>query len=166
MSSFSALVLAAILGGAPDTTILQFSSQRCQHCQTMQPIVAQLTQQGVNVQVIDVDRQLSVAQQHRINGVPTFVAISGGQEVGRIEGVTTAAKLVALVQPAAAGNFDGIPPSPEPPAPRHTVKNQPTRFLPTNPPVLLRCVSRWKTRSATALAPGPSSTRTKMKHSS
>jgi len=117
MSSFSALVLAAILGGAPDTTILQFSSQRCQHCQTMQPIVAQLTQQGVNVQVIDVDRQLSVAQQHRINGVPTFVAISGGQEVGRIEGVTTAAKLVALVQPAAAGNFEGIPPSPEPRTP-------------------------------------------------
>ncbi len=106
MSPIYALTLAAILGSAPDTTLLQFSSQRCQHCQSMQPVIAQLAQQGINVQVIDVDRQLSVAQQHRINGVPTFVAVSGGRELGRIEGVTTADKLVTLAgwaAPAAAG---------------------------------------------------------------
>lgn len=117
MNSFSALALLAVLGGAPDTTLLQFSSQRCQHCQSMQPIVAQLAQQGVNVQVIDVDRQLSVAQQHRVSGVPTFVAVSGGREVGRIEGVTTAAKLAALAQPGAAANVDAIPPMPPFPSP-------------------------------------------------
>jgi S1-C subfamily serine protease len=97
MNPISALALAAILGAAPDATLLQFSSQRCQHCQSMQPVIAQLAQQGINVQVIDVDRQLSVAQQHQISGVPTFVAVSGGRELGRIEGVTTADKLVTLV---------------------------------------------------------------------
>lgn len=117
MSSFSALALLAILGGAPETTLLQFSSQRCQHCQTMQPVVAQLAQQGVNVQVIDVDRQLSLAQQHRISGVPTFVAVSGGREVGRIEGVTTANKLAALLQPMGMPGYDPISTSPEPRAP-------------------------------------------------
>jgi S1-C subfamily serine protease len=87
----------AVLAAAPDTTLLQFSSQRCQHCQSMQPVVAQLARQGVNVQTIDVDQQLSVARQFQINGVPTYVAVSGGREVGRIEGVAPPDKLAALV---------------------------------------------------------------------
>jgi thioredoxin-like negative regulator of GroEL len=106
MSSFSSLALLAILAvtgeGTPsvpatETTLLQFSSQQCQHCQSMQPVVAQLAQQGVNVQTIDVDQQLSVARQFQIAGVPTFVAVSGGREIGRIEGVTSPDKLAALV---------------------------------------------------------------------
>jgi S1-C subfamily serine protease len=97
MSVFSSLALWAVLGAAPDTTLLQFSSQRCQHCQSMQPVVAQLAQQGVNVQTIDVDQQLSVARQFQINGVPTYVAVSNGREVGRIEGVAPPDKLAALV---------------------------------------------------------------------
>lgn len=96
MNSFSTLALLAVLGAAPDSTLLQFSSQRCQHCQSMQPMVAQLAQQGVNVQTIDVDQQLSVARQFQVAGVPTYVAVVGGKEVGRIEGVTTAEKLSAL----------------------------------------------------------------------
>ena len=72
MSSLSSLALLAVLAAAPDTTLLQFSSKRCQHCQSMQPVVAQLAQQGVNVQTIDVDQQLSVARQFQIAGVPTY----------------------------------------------------------------------------------------------
>jgi S1-C subfamily serine protease len=97
MSSLSSLALLAVLAAAPDTTLLQFSSQRCQHCQSMQPVVAQMAQQGVNVQTIDVDQQLSVARQFQIGGVPTYVAVSGGREVGRIEGVTSPDKLAALI---------------------------------------------------------------------
>jgi S1-C subfamily serine protease len=104
MSSLSSFVLLAVLGAAPDTTLLQFSSQRCQHCQSMQPVVAQLAQQGVNVQTIDVDQQLSVARQFQIAGVPTYVAVSGGREVGRIEGVASPDKLTALVGASAPAN--------------------------------------------------------------
>jgi S1-C subfamily serine protease len=106
MSSFSSLALLAVLSASPDTTLLQFSSQRCQHCQSMQPVVAQLAQQGVKVQTIDVDQQLSVARQFQIAGVPTFVVVSGGREVGRIEGVTSAEKLGTLV--GATGQGPGI----------------------------------------------------------
>jgi S1-C subfamily serine protease len=113
MSSITSWALLAVLAvtgeGTPsvpatETTLLQFSSQRCQHCQSMQPVVAQLAQQGVNVQTIDVDQQLSVARQFQIAGVPTFVAVSGGREIGRIEGVTSPDKLAALVGWAAPTN--------------------------------------------------------------
>jgi S1-C subfamily serine protease len=107
MNAISSLVLAAIVSGAPgdgtrsvpttETTLLTFSSQRCQFCQAMQPIVAQLAQQGVSVQPIDVDQQLPVARQFQVSGVPTFIAVNGGREVGRVEGVTSYEKLAALL---------------------------------------------------------------------
>jgi len=109
MSSFSSLALLAVLAATPDTTLLQFSSQRCQHCQSMQPVIAQLAQQGVNVQTVDVDQQLSVARQFQIAGVPTYVAVSGGREVGRIEGVTSPDKLAALVGWTPPNNVAAMP---------------------------------------------------------
>jgi S1-C subfamily serine protease len=66
----------------------------------MQPLVQQLAAQGVAVQVVDVEQQLAVAQRHQVKGVPTFVALRGSQELGRIEGVTTADKLIALTRGA------------------------------------------------------------------
>src|SRR5262245_30592547 len=107
MNAVSSLLLAAVFSGAPDvsppaeTTLLQFTSQRCQFCQAMQPIVSQLAQSGVSVQPIDVDQQLPVARQFQVSGVPTFVAVSGGREIGRIEGVTSYEKIDALTK---AGN--------------------------------------------------------------
>jgi thiol-disulfide isomerase/thioredoxin len=110
MNAVSSLLLAAIFSGAPgvspstDATLLQFTSQRCQFCQAMQPIVAQLAQQGVSVQPIDVDQQLPVARQFQVSGVPTFIAVSGGREIGRIEGVTSYEKLAALTKAATGGS--------------------------------------------------------------
>jgi S1-C subfamily serine protease len=119
MNAASSLALLAILSVPNDGTprgpaidsavLLQFSSQRCTHCQSMQPIIAQLARQGVNVQVIDVDQQLNVAQQFQVPGVPTFVALSGGRETGRIVGVTSYEKLAALAMGAgASGHVPGV----------------------------------------------------------
>jgi thiol-disulfide isomerase/thioredoxin len=86
------------LPSAGSTTLLEFASSSCPHCQSMRPIVQQLAAQGVAVQVVHVEQQLAVAQQYQVKGVPTFVALRGGQELGRLEGVTTADKLAELVQ--------------------------------------------------------------------
>src|SRR5262245_57181017 len=100
MSAVSSFALLAILSASSDTVLLQFASQRCQHCQSMQPIVARLVQQGSQLQVINVDQQPEAAQQFKVSGVPTFVAVSGGREIGRIEGVTSYEKLAALTKSA------------------------------------------------------------------
>jgi thiol-disulfide isomerase/thioredoxin len=115
MNAVSSLLLAAVFSGAPgvsppaEATLLQFTSQRCQFCQAMQPIVAQLAQQGVSVQPIDVDQQLPVARQFQVSGVPTFIAVTGGREVGRIEGVTSYEKLAALANVNRGGIGAQIP---------------------------------------------------------
>ena len=134
MNAVSSLALLAVLSAPGDTTLLQFSSQRCQHCQAMQPVVARLAEQGVAVQVIDVDQQLDVARQFKVNGVPTYIAVSGGREVGRVEGATSYEKLAGLMQAPAArsqgpitGDLGSIPPSPQPLAPSPLPPDQAAR---------------------------------------
>jgi S1-C subfamily serine protease len=88
---------------APDSVLLQFTSQRCPHCRSMQPIVEELSRQGVRVQAVDVEAQLDVAKQFSVPGVPAFVAVSGGRETGRIVGATSYEKLAELVGAGASG---------------------------------------------------------------
>src|SRR5947207_5553111 len=97
MNVISSLACLALLSAPADTVLLQFSTKSCPHCQAMQPVVARLAQQGVNVQVLDAEQRTDLRSQFRVNGVPTFVAVTGGQEIGRIEGLTSYEKLAALV---------------------------------------------------------------------
>src|SRR5438105_15408109 len=103
MNVISSLACLALLSAPTDTVLLQFSTQSCPHCQAMQPVIARLAQQGVTVQVIDAQQRPDLRTQFRVNGVPTFVALSSGQETGRIEGVTSYEKLAALVGGAEVG---------------------------------------------------------------
>jgi len=99
MSSLSLLLLT--LAAPPGEAVLvEFSSQTCPHCRAMQPILDRLIKEGCPVQVIDADRQPDVARQFKIQGVPTFVALSSGRETGRIEGAATYEKLLALFRSA------------------------------------------------------------------
>jgi len=106
MSAISSLALVALFAvpgdgmqSAPragDATLVQFSSRRCVHCQAMQPIVSRLMQQGCPVQAVDVDQQPELAKQYRIAGVPTYVALKDGREIGRVEGAASYEKLAGL----------------------------------------------------------------------
>jgi thiol-disulfide isomerase/thioredoxin len=86
-----------------DAVLVEFSSQRCAYCQAMQPIMTQLSQQGCPVQVIDVDQHQDTAKQFHITGVPTFVALTGGRETGRVVGPATYERLVTLYQSSGVG---------------------------------------------------------------
>jgi thiol-disulfide isomerase/thioredoxin len=98
MNAVSSLAMFALFSVTGDTVLVQFSSQRCVNCQAMQPVIAQLAQRGIQIQSIDVDQQLSTAQQFQIRGVPTYISLRGGREVGRVEGVTSAEQLAALIE--------------------------------------------------------------------
>src|SRR5262245_34627349 len=100
MSSLSLLPLILLAAPPGEAVLVQFTSQNCPHCRAMQPILERLSKEGCSVQVIDADRQPDVAQQFKIQGVPTFVALASGRETGRIEGATTYEKLVALFRTA------------------------------------------------------------------
>lgn len=95
--SLSLILLATFATAAPGEAVLvEFASQKCPHCKSMEPIVARLVKEGCQVQVIDVDLQPDVAAQFKVKGVPTFIALAASRETGRIEGASTYEKLQAL----------------------------------------------------------------------
>jgi thiol-disulfide isomerase/thioredoxin len=96
----AALVLAASLQSAcafgNEVVMLDFWSPTCGPCMQMKPTVQSLISAGYPVRQIDVSREPQLAQQYRVTGIPCFVMLVDGQEVGRIVGATSTDKLVEL----------------------------------------------------------------------
>ncbi len=83
-STFSSLVLE---GKGP--IAVEFMSYGCAYCRALEPALQQVAQKvGANAQIfrvnIAVEEQL--AADYGIDGTPTLVMFSNGQEVGRAEG--------------------------------------------------------------------------------
>ena len=79
-------VCLAVLGGTPDGVLLDFSAKWCGPCQSMEPTVHRLQQQGFPIRQIDADTSPAVLERYGVNGLPTFVLIVRGREVERISG--------------------------------------------------------------------------------
>lgn len=96
MVTFNALVLVAALSGAGETVLLDFTSPSCGPCQTMETTVGRLTRDGYPVQKIDVTQRPDVATRFQVTGVPCFVMLSDGEEVDRVVGACSHARLVEM----------------------------------------------------------------------
>lgn len=100
----AALLFAASTPG--DTVLLDFYSDSCGPCRAMQPVVAQLEAAGHPVRRVNVEQEGELAARFRVQGVPTFVMVSQGREVGRLTGAVPRRELEKLLAnagtPAAA----------------------------------------------------------------
>jgi thiol-disulfide isomerase/thioredoxin len=95
----SALALAASLlsiSAYGEQVLLDFWSPTCGPCMQMKPTVQSLISAGYPIRQVDVSREPQLAQQYQVTGIPCFVMLEDGQEVGRIVGSTSANKLVEL----------------------------------------------------------------------
>jgi hypothetical protein len=63
----------------------------------MQPILAELERSGIPVRHVDVADESGLAGRFGIRSTPTFVVVSGGQEVTRLVGTASAAELRAAI---------------------------------------------------------------------
>ena len=79
-------VQAAVTG---DIVLLDFSASWCGPCRSMAPLVAEVESAGWAVRHIDVDREGDLVRRFGVTGVPCYVLLVKGQEVGRINGATT-----------------------------------------------------------------------------
>ena len=96
------LVLFAALAAADDPVVLEFTTANCPACRKVEPVVRGLATQGFPIRQIDGRAQPDLVRQFQVKGYPTFVLVSAGREVSRIEGVASRERLIGLLKPAAA----------------------------------------------------------------
>jgi thioredoxin 1 len=95
--SFSELINSP---GMP--VLVDFYADWCGPCKTMAPILEQVAAQHqgkLKIIKIDVDRNQAVAQQFRVQGIPTLILFHKGQPVWRQSGVVPGPQLTQAVQP-------------------------------------------------------------------
>ena len=81
--------------------LVDFYATWCGPCKTMAPILEQVaTQHGGKVRIIkiDVDRNAAVAQQLRVQSIPTLILFHQGKPVWRQAGVVPAAQIAQALQ--------------------------------------------------------------------
>jgi thiol-disulfide isomerase/thioredoxin len=111
---------AAVAAG--DVVLLNFSASWCGPCRQMAPLVGEITAAGWVVRHVDVDHEGELVRRFGVTGVPCYVLLVKGQEVGRINGATTRGELeqllaksrqplglAAVAAPPAATSMAGIP---------------------------------------------------------
>lgn len=98
----AALLAPMLLGvtGAPDTVLLDFSTDWCPHCRAMEPAIHQLQATGYPVRTVNGDTERALTQQYHVTGFPTFVLVVDGREVKRVEGQTDIGELVGMFRAA------------------------------------------------------------------
>jgi thioredoxin 1 len=82
--------------------LVDFFATWCGPCKTMAPILEQVAAQHqgkLRIIKIDVDKNPAVAQQYRVQSIPTLVLFSKGQPVWRQAGVVPASQLSQVLQP-------------------------------------------------------------------
>ncbi len=95
MSSFNELISSS------QALLVDFSAEWCGPCKMLHPILEEASKEfgdEVRIVKIDVDRNQALAQQLRIQGVPTLILYKSGQVVWRQSGVVPLAQLVRTVR--------------------------------------------------------------------
>lgn len=82
--------------------LFDFYADWCGPCRLQSPIVEELARRmgdQVEVQKINVDDHMEMANQYRIYVVPTLIIEKDKKEIRRIEGLTDIASLEAIMKP-------------------------------------------------------------------
>ena len=96
----SLVLWMSAVGAHAETKLLDFYADWCGPCQEMTSTVDAIAQEGYTVQKVNITEQPKLAEQYGVTAVPCYVAVEDGNEVGRVLGLTTKAKLRTLLRPA------------------------------------------------------------------
>lgn len=83
--------------------IVEFFATWCPHCQRMMPIVAQikeLLENQAEVHQFDIDKNQELADELKVQSIPTFILYKNGKEIWRQSGEMEAETLLGKIQSA------------------------------------------------------------------
>ena len=82
-----------------DVVLADFYADWCGPCKMLEPIVEDIAREtDAAVAKVDIDAHQRLAQQYRVEGVPTMVLFADGDPAERIVGVRDKAELISLVR--------------------------------------------------------------------
>ena len=82
--------------------LVDFFATWCQPCKMMHPILEQVKEVlGARIRIIkvDVDKNDVIANQYRIQSIPTLMLFRQGEQLWRTRGVVQKAELLATIDP-------------------------------------------------------------------
>lgn len=91
------------LSGTSQPVLVEFWATWCRPCRQMAPTIEAIARdmQGrAVVAKVDVDRARDVAAAQRVSSVPTLILYKDGQEIGRLEGLASEARVRGLLESA------------------------------------------------------------------
>ncbi len=83
------------------TVLIEFFASWCPHCQRMMPIVQQIRELldgKVGVYQFDIDEYKELAEENKVESIPTFIVYRDGKEMWRQSGEMAADVLLSKVQ--------------------------------------------------------------------
>lgn len=82
---------------AGDIVLLDFAASWCGPCRSMTPLIGEIAAAGWPVRHVDVDHEGDLVKRFGITGVPCYILLVKGHEVGRIAGATSREELEKLL---------------------------------------------------------------------
>jgi len=74
-------------------TVFYFTTDWCQPCKKVKPVVEEMKKEGFQFQMIDADYEQLLVKQFQVKSVPTFILLEDGKEINRIAGAKTKEEL-------------------------------------------------------------------------
>ena len=78
--------------------LIDFWATWCGPCMRQGPIVEELAEEGYAVGKVDVDQNMALAQQFRVDSIPTLILFKDGAEVKRFVGLTSKEELKSALE--------------------------------------------------------------------
>jgi len=77
--------------------LFYFSADWCEPCQTLGPIMDQVSQK-IQVQKINIDYEADLISKYGVKNIPTVILVENGQELRRFEGKRSLQQILNFIQ--------------------------------------------------------------------